>query len=355
MKIINNLVVVIIASIFGCGNIACADNFKPAQPPKIESSAYVKASDLPPPPFFPIKNLTRYEHNPILLPELRSSESAEAHGAFNPAVIRGKDGVYYMFYRSQDVNSISRISLATSTDGITFKKNGPVIVPEHDYESKGCEDPRIIQVEDTYYLTYTGYDGSHTPTCLAMSTNLKDLHGWKKYGPILPRKSAAILNQKIKDEYWAYFGDTDIWAAHSKDMITWFWSDEPVLKTRGGEWDDGLIEPGPSPILTPYGILLIHNGSLSESRAREKGKKLHRDQVRDYATGWVLFAKDNPTKWLFRDTEPLLSVADPFDVYGQVSDVVFTEGMVMADDGKVYLYYGGGDTVVNLARGIPLW
>jgi len=323
------------------------------KPPKIEILDYAKAGNLP--PFFPVKLVKKYKANPILLPELESLNSSEAHGAFNPAVIRGKDGIFYMFYRSQDVNSISRVSLATSKDGINFVKCGPVIVPEYDYESHGCEDPRIMQVGDTYYLTYTGYDGSNTPTCLATSTDLKDLHSWKKYGPILPAKSMAILSQKINDKYWAYFGDTNIWAAYSSDLIHWTKVNEPVLKPRPGEWDDALVESGPPPILTPYGILLIHNGNLSEDRARQKGKQFHRDQqVREYATGWALFDSEDPTHLIARDTEPFLTVTDPFDVYGQVGDVVFTEGMAMVD-GKVYLYYGGGDTVVNLAIGEPVW
>jgi len=342
---------VMLTLIFGYGHVVYAD-VSPSDPPKIEIFDYKKAGNLP--PFFPVKLLKKYKANPILLPELESIDSPEAHGAFNPAVIRGNDGVFYMFYRAQDVNSISRISLAVSKDGINFVKCGPVIVPEYDYESHGCEDPRIMQVGDTYYLTYTGYDGSHTPTCLATSTNLADMHSWKKHGVILPGKSTAILGQKINGEYWAYYGDTNIWAAHSTDLISWTKVEEPVLKPRPGAWDDSLVESGPPPILTKYGILLIHNGNLSEDRARQKGKRFNRDQVREYATGWALFDATDPTHLIARDTVPLLIVTDPFDVYGQVGDVVFTEGMII-ENSKVYFYYGGGDTVVNLAIGEPTW
>ncbi|MFA6080772.1 MAG: glycosidase [Candidatus Gracilibacteria bacterium] len=291
------------------------------------------------------------------MPELENADSVEAHGAFNPAVIR-KDGVFYMFYRTQDVNSVSRISLATSTDGVNFTKwGGAVISPTEDYELPGgCEDPRIMQVKNMYYLTYTGYNdhyAHHTHTCLATST---DLIHWTKLGPILPEKSTAILNQPIKGMYWAYYGDTNIWIAQSPDMIHWKTvSDIPVLTPRSGEWDDSLVESGPPPILTQYGILLIHNGNLSEDRAKQKGARMHRDQVREYATGWALFDKDDPTHLIARDTEPFLTVTDPFDVYGQVGDVVFTEGLAMADDGSAYLYYGGADTVVNLAIAEPTW
>ena len=298
-----------------------------------------------------VKWVKKYEHNPILLPDLESIDSFAAHGAFNPAVIR-KDGVSYMFYRVQDINAVSRISLAISKDGVNFSKcGGAVIEPTEDYELPGgCEDPRIVQIEDTYYLTYTGYNNHYphpTHTCLATS---KDLLNWTKHGPILPQKSTAILNEKINGVYWAYYGDTNIWVAYSSDLFNWTIIADPVLQPRSGAWDDALVESGPPPIFTEYGILLLHNGNLSAERAKQKGQQFNRDQIRDYATGWALFAKDDPTKLIARDTEPFLRVTDPFEVYGQVGDVVFTEGMTVVDS-KAYLYYGGADTVVCLATG----
>jgi len=101
----HGIIFIMMTLIFSYGNVACADISKPGQPPKIEIIDYAKAGNLP--PFFPIKLVKKYKYNPILLPELRSVNSSEAHGAFNPAVIRGKDGVFYMFYRAQDVNSVS--------------------------------------------------------------------------------------------------------------------------------------------------------------------------------------------------------------------------------------------------------
>lgn len=335
------------------GNLAFASDSREQiakQPPKIGIIDYAKAGNLP--PYFPLKWVKKYKNNPILRPELESIDSFESHGAFNPAVIC-KDGIFYMFYRVQDINSVSRISLAMSKDGISFTKcGGAIIEPTEDYELPGgCEDPRIMQVGDTYYLTYTGYNNHYanrTHTCLATS---KDLIHWTKHGPILPEKSTAILNEKINGNYWAYYGDTNIWAAYSPDLIHWTSIQDPVLTPRSDEWDDSLVESGPPPILTEYGILLIHNGNLSEDRARQKGNKFHRDQVRDYATGWALFDKNDPTKLIARDTEPFLTVTDPFDVYGQVGYVVFTEGMTIENGTTAYLYYGGADTVICLAVG----
>ena len=49
-----------------------------------------------------------------------------------------------------------------------------------------------------------------------------------------------------------------------------------------------------------------------------------------------------------------MTVTESWEVWGQVGDVVFTEGMVVKD-GKVYLYYGGADTTVNVAIAEPAW
>jgi len=301
---------------------------------------------------FPFKSVKKSAANPILTPQPAATGNFESNGAFNPAVIL-KDGVFYMFYRAQDKNATSTIGLAVSKDGIHFtKRPEPVIVPDQDYEKPGgCEDPRIMQVGDTYYLTYTGYHAPNTPTCLATS---KDLVHWTKHGPVLPAKSTAILNVKVNGKYWAYFGDTNIWPAYSDDMLHWTKVDEPALKPQDGAWDDSLVESGPPPIMTKQGILLIHNGNLSEGRSRDLGRQKGRDQVREYATSWALFDKNDPTKLIARGEKPFLTVTESWEVWGQVGDVVFTEGMVIKD-GKAYLYYGGADTTVNVAIAEPAW
>jgi len=77
-----------------------------------------------------------------------------------------------------------------------------------------------------------------------------------------------------------YFGDLDMWIAYSDDLIHWTAREEPVLRPRKGYFDSKLVEPGPPPILTEEGILLIYNGANEKLR---------------YSVGWVLFDKDDPT------------------------------------------------------------
>ena len=50
--------------------------------------------------------------------------------------------------------------------------------------------------------------------------------------------------------------------SYSTDLIHWTEAmNTPVLPRRPGMFDSRVVEPGPSPILTPRGIVLIYNGA----------------------------------------------------------------------------------------------
>ncbi|MCK4256300.1 T9SS type A sorting domain-containing protein [candidate division WOR-3 bacterium] len=72
-------------------------------------------------------------------------------------------------------------------------------------------------------------------------------------------------------------------------------------------------------------------------------------RIFQYATGWVLFSKDDPTHILTRAEEPILVPEKDWERFGQVDNVVFSEGLVNYND-IWYLYYGGADTRIGVAR-----
>ncbi|MFI5717876.1 hypothetical protein [Nocardia sp. NPDC051750] len=89
-----------------------------------------------------------------------------------------------LLYRAHAADLVSRTGLAWSYDGIRFDREPrPVPVPEHPYESAGCEDPRITWIAGIFYLTYTGFDGTTAQLCLATSS---DLRTWTEHGPLFP-------------------------------------------------------------------------------------------------------------------------------------------------------------------------
>src|SRR5258706_718345 len=204
----------------------------------------------------------RVSTEPILAP---SGNSWEAAGTFNPAVIRqGKKIV--MLYRAQDANGTSRLGYASSDDGVHFTRRAePVLSPEAPYEENGgVEDPRLVKIGKTFYLTYTGYNKKDAHLCWAPSA---DLFTWKPKGIFLPTyqgnwnagwtKSGAILSQKIHGKYWMYWLGTspdkkdEMGLSYSGDLIHWTEATKtPVLGRRPGQFDERVVEPGPPPLLT---------------------------------------------------------------------------------------------------------
>src|SRR5258706_6431771 len=221
----------------------------------------------------PFGRWKRASNEPILSPQGTTWESA---GTFNPATVLD-EGKTVMLYRAQDASGTSRLGYAESGDGIHFTRRAePVLTPEAPYEKDGGgEDPRIVKIGATYYLTYTGYNKKDAQLCLATS---RDLAHWERKGVILPAyrgnwnkawtKSGAILTTKIRGEYWMYWLGTaedrtdQMGLSRSKDLVHWIEvTQTPVLPRRPGKFDSPVVEPGPPPILTDARIGLIYNGA----------------------------------------------------------------------------------------------
>ena len=83
----------------------------------------------------------------------------ENEGVLNPAIIRDGDSVH-MFYRAVQNGNISTIGYCKLDGPLTVVERWekPFMIPEFEYESQGIEDPRIVKIDDVYYMTYTPYD-----------------------------------------------------------------------------------------------------------------------------------------------------------------------------------------------------
>jgi beta-1,2-mannosidase len=287
----------------------------------------------------------RLNETPMLSPRGQGWESA---GTFNPAVIV-REGKFVMLYRAQDAAGTSRLGYAESADGIHFERRAaPVLVPEADYERDGgVEDPRLVRIGETFYLTYTGYNKRDAQLCLAEST---DLVRWKRHGVIVPAyrgnwnrawtKSGAIVPEKIAGKYWMYWLGTaedktdQMGLSSSADLSNWREETEtPVLPRRPGRFDSRVVEPGPPPVVTPQGIVLVYNGA---------------DDNLVYRTGIAIFDRRDPRRLLYRSDQPVFAPEREWEKVGQVPNVVFVEGM--AQKGTDWLfYYGAADQYVGIA------
>ena len=259
-----------------------------------------------------------------------------------------------MLYRAQDQNGTSRLGYAESSDGIHFNRRAePVLSPKADYEKDGgVEDPRLVKFGNTYYLTYTGYNKRDAQLCLATSHDL--LH-WQRRGVILPAykgrwnvgwtKSGAIVPEKIDGKYWMYFLGTSAdktdqtGLAYSTDLIHWTEAtDAPVLPRRAGQFDSRVVEPGPPPLVTKDGILLVYNAA---------------DDKLVYRTAMAVFDRKDPRRLIWRSKQPIFFPELNWEKVGQVPNVVFVEGM--ARQGNRYLfYYGAADKYVGVAEASAL-
>jgi predicted GH43/DUF377 family glycosyl hydrolase len=287
----------------------------------------------------------RVQAEPIISPSGTSWQSA---GTFNPGVIRQGNKIV-MLYRAQDANGTSRLGYASSDDGVHFTSRlEPVLSPEAPYEENGgVEDPRLIKIGKTFYLTYTGYNKKDAQLCLATS---RDLVHWTRKGILLPAyqgnwnerwtKSGAILPKKIHGKYWMYWlgtsgGIDEMGLSNSKDLIHWTEATkEPVLAGRPGQFDARVVEPGPPPFVTDKGIVLIYNGA---------------DEHLVYRTGIAIFDRDDPSKVLWRSSHPVFGPDQTWEKTGQVPNVVFVEGLI-AEPKRFLLYYGGADKYVGVAE-----
>ena len=293
----------------------------------------------------------------------------EEKNVLNPSAIV-KDGKVYLIYRAQDSLMTSRLGLAVSDDGLHFTKQpSPVLYPDSDnmqqYEWKGgVEDPRIVEGEDsTYILTYTSYDGRTARLCLASSMDLKTWtkHGlvlgegkykdtWSKSGAIVSRlEGGRIVATKIKDKFWMYFGDTNLFMATSDDLIHWEVVENEesnkmisVLQPRPGYFDSRLVEPGPYALLREDGILLIYNSS---NALNNNDPNL---PAYTYAAGQALFDKENPVKLIDRLDSYFIYPDKPYEKTGEVDKVCFVEGLVFFRD-QWLLYYGTADSKIAVA------
>jgi predicted GH43/DUF377 family glycosyl hydrolase len=277
----------------------------------------------------------RFSGNPVLEPDKNLPFESEC--AYNPCAAVHNNTVY-LIYRAEGKEHVSALCMAFG-DGLNFRKfdGNPVIRPAMPEEKQGCEDPRICRIGDTFYLTYTAYDGMYPErsenifTALATS---KDLITWEKKGIILRGiKAAAIYPEKINGEYYMFVGGMKIFIATSKDLSNWKLEKKPILDVRKDRFDSRFVEAGASPFLYKGRLVMLFNTA---------------DTNGVFHPSLALLDAGDPHKVLFRSDEPLMTPKEDYELSGKVKNVIFGSGLIELN-GKFHYYYGGADTCVALA------
>jgi len=309
----------------------------------------------------------------------------ENEGVLNPAVIREGDSVH-IFYRAVRNGNHSTIGYCRLDGPLTVAErwDKPFMVPEFDYESQGVEDARIVKIEDLYFMTYTGYDGTNARGALATSNDLKH---FTKQGIIVPpisyadfvylAKSAGKVDENYYHNHKFYYQEADpekkimLWdknviffprringklvflhrirpgiqiasVNNLSELTKEFWEnyflnlDEHIVMDPVYVHESSYIGSGCPPIETEHGWLLIYHG-VEETEAGII-----------YSACAALLDLNNPLKVIARLPQALFSPEYDWELYGDVNNVVFPTGTALFGD-TLFIYYGAADTHIACA------
>lgn len=289
--------------------------------------------------------LKRVSQKPVLVPN--SGSTWEAGAVYNCAAVY-KDKLVHLVYRATDITSngsmgkyINNLGYAVSSDGINFNRlRDPIMVNDIAQEARGPEDPRIVEIDGTYHMMYTGFGGRFPGDYRISYATSSNLITWQRHGIVLDEanKDASLFPEKIGGKYMLlHRRPPDIWMAFSEDLKNW---DEHRILMKAipdSDWENEKIGIAGPPIKTESGWLLIYHG-VSKSHT--------------YSLGIAELDLENPSQVISRQSEPILEPELDWEINGHVPNVVFSCGQVIKD-GELYVYYGAADTVIGVAN-IPL-
>jgi len=324
--------------------------------------------------------LEKYPGNPILSPE--PSNPWESFSVCNPAACYDEiSGTVYMLYRGADADSAYTrcIGLATSKDGVHFVRAGdqPVLRPEPDrWDGGALEDPRITRIGDWFFVTYVAYPRPQGPVwkpldqwlridypdCFpgALKWNItsvglaltKDFKSFKRVGPITNAwdndRNTMLFPEKAGGRWWRLHRPMrrvgqawgcavpSIWISHSEDTLHWPLEHSTLLLTPRHDLEGTKIGANTPPIKTAHGWFFLYHGvSRTDSH---------------YRLGAVLLDLESPTRVLHRTRDWIMEPTEDFELNGLYREggVVFPCGTIVKD-GRLMVYYGGGDKHIGLA------
>jgi predicted GH43/DUF377 family glycosyl hydrolase len=290
----------------------------------------------------------RHKLNPILKV---TDWPYRVNSVFNPGAILLADGTTLLLCRVEDRRGHSHLTAARSANGIDNWQIDaqPTLMPDPEHfpeELWGIEDPRITFVPELgqYAIVYTAFARGGPGVALALT---KDFHTFERCGVIMQPddKDAALLPRRI-DGRWALIHrpvNSDcahMWISYSSDLHQWG-DHKQILNARiGGWWDANKIGLCSPPIETAQGWLVIYHGVKRNASGSI------------YRLGLALFDLDAPECCLKRGNEWVFAPEEPYELHGDVDNVVFPCGFTLAPDGDTLrIYYGAADKSIAMATG----
>ncbi|MGM9786230.1 MAG: glycosidase [Candidatus Cryptobacteroides sp.] len=300
----------------------------------------------------------RYDLNPETNPYLM--ERFGIHAALNSGAIKW-NGKYVLVVRVEAADRKSFFAVAESPNGVDNFRfwDHPITMPEYGEPATNVYDMRLTAHEDGWIygiFCVERKDPSAAPGDLSSAVaaagiaRTKDLVNWERL-PDLKSKSQqrnVVLHPEfVNGKYALYTRPQDGFIdAGNGGGIGWALVDsmenavvteEKIINSRFyhtiKEVKNG---EGPHPIRTSKGWLHLAHG------------------VRGCASGlrYVLYmymtSLEDPTK-VIADPAGFFMVPEGEEYIGDVMNVLFTNGWIADEDGKVFIYYASSDTRMHVA------
>ncbi len=335
----------------------------------------------------------RSVRNPIL--QAQTQHWWESKLVYNAAALRLDDRVY-LLYRAMGGDHLSRFGLAVSPDGVEFTRlSYPVFFARTEYEIPhperleqerergGVEDPRAIVVGDTIYVIYTAL---HKMCHLAMArmtvNRFRELvrqsegcpgadlsaewnSAWERIGLVFPHlfevpelfsRNSTILPLQ-KDLFLLFYrihkGDILVSLSNSPEGP---WKDKEIsFLTKKLPWEAERIG-----ISTPA-IPVSQNGDVKYLFFYHgvEEQVVNEAIVKTYHLGAFFLSAAVEAEEVVLTSErlerPVLSPERDYELDNEWLlsvgvHAVFSCGAVPVDDDEIYIYYGSGDSNINLGK-----
>lgn len=283
------------------------------------------------------------------------------NAAFNAGAMKWK-GNYVLAVRVEGSDRKSFFALAESPNGIdNFKyRERPILVPQNKEKDINAYDMRLVQHEDGYIygIFCTEKKDPKAPigdTSSAIANagiiRSKDLENWERLPDLISnseqQRNVTLHPEFVDGKYAVYTRPQDgfIETGAGGGIGLGFITDMKNPKVT----DEAIINPkkyhtvyelkngqGPSPLKTKDGWLHLAHG------------------VRNTAAGlrYVLymFMTDlNDVQKVICQPGGYILAPNDSEIIGDVGNVLFSNGWIADDDGKIFIYYASSDTRMHVA------
>ncbi|MBR4537846.1 MAG: glycosidase [Clostridia bacterium] len=272
------------------------------------------------------------------------------------------NGKYCLIVRVEGMDRKSFFAVAESgspTEGFRFR-DYPILLPDTEKQETNVYDMRVTRHEDGWiYGVFcseskdTSVSDLSAAVAAAGIVRTKDLENWERLPNLVtlrsPQQRNVVLHPEFVEGKYAFY---------TRPM------DDFIETGSGGGIGFGLCEDITHPVIDEekiinprryHTITESKNGAGAVPIKTDKGWLHIAHGVRNTAAGlrYVLYAfataLDDPARVIAEPSGMLLGPLGQ-ERLGDVSNVVFTNGAIADENGKVYIYYASSDTRMHVAE-----